>query len=581
MIKQFILILNVLGIKNRAKALKLLLILTFIIILELLNLSLIIPILTLVFTEGGSQNIPIISNLSEYINIDLNNVLSIGLIFLTIVIIKILFLLFFEYKTQKYIREILIDVYFEAYSYFLYSPWQETSKYDHAYIMRNILSDTGTFVMEGVLKFISLIKNTLILIFILIYLFLINFQVSFYLLSFLILFTTFFIIFFKKHLLELSLKTATFDRLRLKYVSESVLNLRDIKLNRNFNYFLDLFKRNEEKVTSVVILSEILKIIPRYLLEIIIVVTLVILITLLQVQNYNMINLIPILGLYSFALLRMIPIFIVYNRDVQAVRTAKFQIDEVIKNSSRYKKIYNENFILNNTNDDQKSILKDITKLKISNLSFSYSTNKKLFNNVNLELDINKTIYLEGPNGSGKSTFVDLISGLLKPSKGKIEINNYNLNLVIDDWLQNLGYVSQSNFLTNDSIKDNIIFGRKNISENEIFKTLEIVELDQLIKSLENGIDTNIGSLGNFFSGGQKQRISIARALVKNPKVIILDEATNALDQETERNFLNIIDKIKKDKLIIFIAHSEVIKNFCDVKLKIKDYKIERSDEKK
>ena len=580
MIKRFTSIFNVLGKDNKLKALKLLLILLSIIVLELLNLSLIIPILTVIFSENANLNLPFLSIFENFFNIDFNSILSIGSLFLIIIIIKIFLLLLFEYKIHSYSREILIDVYLKAYSYFLYSPWQEISKKDHAYIMRNILSDTGTFVMEGVLKCISMIKNTLFLLFIIIFLFSINFKITLSLLILLIIFTFFFIIIFKKRLLELSLKTAAFDKLRLKYISDSILNLREIKLNRNYKYYVDLFRNNENKVTNVVITNEILRVIPRYLLEIIIVVTMLIVLGILEFQNYNIVNLIPILGLYGFALLRMIPIFIVYNNDIQNIRTAKFQIDEVIKNASRYKKIYEENLKINTELHTKKFNFIDDINLKITNLYFSYPNENILFQDVNLEFKTNNTIYLEGSNGSGKSTFVDLLSGLLRPEKGKIEINGYKLETVLNEWLKNVGYVSQTNFLTNDTIKDNIIFGRYNISEKKVLEVLKIVELDKVIENLPNGINTKIGSLGNFFSGGQKQRLSVARALVKNPKVIILDEATNAFDIEGERKFLEIIDKIKKGKIIIFIAHSNSIKNFCDVRFKIDDKKIIRYEKK-
>ena len=187
----------------------------------------------------------------------------------------------------------------------------------------------------------------------------------------------------------------------------------------------------------------------------------------------------------------------------------------------------------------------------------------------------NLTIYLEGPNGSGKSTFVDLISGLLSPSRGTIKINDLNLIDVSNNWLKEVGYVSQTNFLMNNTIKENIVFGRENISEKNIIEIISIVGLDELINSLPDGIDTNVGNLGSSFSGGQKQRIAIARALVSSPSVIILDEATNALDTVTEKNFLKIINKIKKNRIIIFIAHSKLIKDFCDTKMIIKDKKIE------
>ncbi len=219
--------------------------------------------------------------------------------------------------------------------------------------------------------------------------------------------------------------------------------------------------------------------------------------------------------------------------------------------------------------------------IKITDLSFSYNNNTEIFKDINLEINKDQTVYIGGENGSGKSTLVDIISGLLNPSKGKIEFNGQNINDNKEEWIENIGYVSQTNFLINNSIKDNIVFGRKDIKEEDINSIIKKVGLETFINSLPLGLETNVGSVGRNLSGGQKQRIVIARALINDPKIIILDEATNALDKETEENFLEIIDKIKKGKIILLIAHSDSIKKFCDINILIKNKRIEFNNENK
>ena len=427
--------------------------------------------------------------------------------------------------------------------------------------MRNILSDTGTFVQSGIIKIIEVFKNSILLIFIMAYLFFVNFKSTLAILLLLILFFLIFFIFFRKKFLKLSEMTTKLQTFRYKNISESIINLRDIKLTGSADYFLRLFSQNEKEISKVIITDAVINKIPRYLLEIIMVFFVFLLLLFFKTKNFEMVELIPILGLYAFAAARMIPIFVVYNQSLQAIKTAKFQIDEVIKNAGRFSKLFNQKNSKNEIVNSEREF-KDNLDIKIINLDFSYNKNKQIFKNVNLILDKNCTVFIEGPNSSGKSTFVDLISGMLSPSKGKIEINGKNLNLVSEIWKNNIGYVSQTNFLINTSIKNNIIFGRKNISTENIENVIKIVDLNELVNSLPEGLETNVGDLGASFSGGQKQRISIARALVTDPKVIILDESTSALDIEGEKKFLDIINKIKKDKLIIFIAHSKTIKDF-------------------
>ena len=213
-------------------------------------------------------------------------------------------------------------------------------------------------------------------------------------------------------------------------------------------------------------------------------------------------------------------------------------------------------------------------KIRLINVNFSYNDNK-IFENLNLEINKDQTVYIGGENGSGKSTLMDIISGMLSPLKGRVEFNGQNIEDFKKYWPRNIGYVSQTNFLTNNTIKDNIIFGRKGVSDEDINDAIKKVELDKVIQTLPQGIETNAGNLGSGLSGGQKQRIAIARALINDPKIIILDEATNALDLETENNFLEIIDRLKKGRIVIFIAHSKLIKNFCDISYLIKNQKIE------
>ena len=468
-----------------------------------------------------------------------------------------------------------VDMTLRAYSYFLNSQWQEILRVDHAYIMRTILSDTGTFIAEGILKYIEIIKNTLFLLFILGYLLFVNLKVTIIIMAVLVAFTVILFIIFKKKQVYLSKQTAEYDKSRYKNISESILNLRDIKLTGNSVFFLNAFEKNEKKATEVAIISKLMNKIPRYLLEITLVLFGIIIAVFFESNNYDMSNHIPLLGLYAFAILKLIPIFTVYNQSIQALRISKYQIEEAIKNAERFRKIF-EQYKLKKRDETLNNIdFNQELKIKISNLDFSYDNSKTIFEDLNIELNNDNTIYLEGPNGSGKSTFVDLISGLLSPLRGTIKINNSNLTDISNNWLKSVGYVCQTNFLMNNTIKENIVFGRDNISKKNIIEIVKLVGLNELINSLSNGINTNVGNLGSSFSGGQKQRIAIARALVTNPNVIILDEATNALDKDTEKNFLEIINKIKKNRIIIFIGHSQLIKDFCDIKMIIKDKKIE------
>ena len=186
------------------------------------------------------------------------------------------------------------------------------------------------------------------------------------------------------------------------------------------------------------------------------------------------------------------------------------------------------------------------------------------------------TIGIVGLSGSGKSTLVDLINGLLKPSKGIISVDGININDTIKSWQQSLGYVGQEIFLMDDTIKANIAFGMsdKKINMNRVYKALEAAQLSSFVSELKLGINTRVGERGIQLSGGQKQRIGIARALYHNPSVLIFDEATASLDHETEKQVMNSIYNLKQDKTMIIIAHRISTLEDCDKVYEVKNGKI-------
>lgn len=185
----------------------------------------------------------------------------------------------------------------------------------------------------------------------------------------------------------------------------------------------------------------------------------------------------------------------------------------------------------------------------------------------------------KGPSGGGKSSILNLLLRLYEPESGDILLDGKPIGEYKHETFHRLvGIVGQEPNLFARSIGKNIVYGFKKDEEpdeGQIMNAAKLANAHDFIMNFQDRYKTKCGEKGVMLSGGQKQRIAIARALVLNPNVIILDEATNALDADTEKNFLEIINKIKKNRIIIFIAHSELIKNFCDTKMIIKDKKIE------
>lgn len=244
------------------------------------------------------------------------------------------------------------------------------------------------------------------------------------------------------------------------------------------------------------------------------------------------------------------------------------KIYEEIKFYKNYKVVSEEN-----------RSIKFKNKINLKNLSFGYGKNIKIIKNLNLTINKGEILGLVGPSGSGKSTIVNILIGLLKPNKGNILVDNLKLNSKkkIEVWQKSIGYIPQNFFMLDDSIRSNIVF-QPNCSskkfDNQIYECLQKAQISDFVKNLPRKLDTVIGERGSKISVGQAQRLSIARALYKKPDILILDEATSALDSKNEKNFLNLISKLKKEITIIIISHKPNTLKFCDNIYKLHKYKL-------
>lgn len=232
------------------------------------------------------------------------------------------------------------------------------------------------------------------------------------------------------------------------------------------------------------------------------------------------------------------------------------RVDKILKAENPIKEIASPK-VLNNLND----------KIELKNISFSYDGTRQVLKNINLTIPKGKTIALVGQSGSGKSTLVDLLPRYHDIQEGEIRIDGINIKEVRIANLRSLiGNVNQEAILFNDSFFNNIAFGVENATMEQVIAAAKIANAHDFIMETEKGYDTNIGDRGGKLSGGQRQRISIARAILKNPPILILDEATSALDTESERLVQEALERLMKTRTTIAIAHRlSTIKNADEI----------------
>lgn len=213
-------------------------------------------------------------------------------------------------------------------------------------------------------------------------------------------------------------------------------------------------------------------------------------------------------------------------------------------------------------------------ELSLENVTFRYNPESDyLFKNLNLKIKKGSSIAIIGQSGAGKSTLVDILLGLLVPEEGQVCLDGVNITQIPETWAKTVGYIPQSVFLTDSSIKVNIAFGvdEKEIDEERVMAVIRQAELEDFVNSLPEGINTFVGDRGVRLSGGQRQRIAIARALYHNPQVMVLDEATSALDNETETAIMDAINSLQGQVTLIIVAHRLSTVKKCDIIYEVSD----------
>ena len=389
-----------------------------------------------------------------------------------------------------------------------------------------------------------------------------------------ILFTVLSLIFYqitKTRLKSWGIKREEYDKQLSKISLESLSGIKDVKLLSRENNFLKSFEKttlNKIKISSY---HETISQLPRFFLELVSVIGLVFFIVFMIYSGQNKLIMLSTLGVFVAASFRMIPSV---NRGIGGLQSMKFY-------KSSVDVIYQELKSLNSfkSNSDDNYDIPYEKEIRLENLDFSYKTNSsKILNQISLNISKGQTIGIIGKSGSGKSTIVDIINGLFNPVSGQIIIDGINIKGKERAWQENIGYVGQEIFLLDDTIMKNIGFALPNhmINKKRIKDVLKIARLEEFIDKL----NTIVGERGIQLSGGQRQRIGIARALYNDPDILIFDEATASLDTKTEKEVMNSIYSLKRDKTIIIVAHRMSTLSSCDLIYEIIDGQINQKEKK-
>ncbi len=348
------------------------------------------------------------------------------------------------------------------------------------------------------------------------------------------------------------------EKMRLQYLREGLGAAKDVKLLGREKNFIDQYHVSNLGKTEISRKVVTLASLPRLLLELLGVTGIIAIVLLMVAQNRPMESLVPALGLFAVAAFRLMPSA---NRLLNAAQSVRFS-------SPAFNNLYKEFCLLEEAKSwEESSSLPFKKALVLEGVGFRYpSTEALVLNEISLVIKQGESAGFIGSTGAGKSTLVDIVLGLLVPVSGVVRVDGVDIQTSLRGWQDKVGYVPQSIFLTDDTIRRNIAFGLSSdkIDEAAVWSSLRAAQLEQFVNDLPEGLDTQIGECGIRLSGGQRQRIGIARALYHNPSVLVLDEATSSLDTATEKDFIEAVCALKGEKTLIIVAHRLSTVEHCD-----------------
>ncbi len=537
------------------------------VLFESVGLGLIIPLVAVIMDPKASgQNIFIrgIKNITGEISGQQLVFVVLGC-FVFFYIVKTIFLSFMVWRQSEFTQELSRNVSTRLYKGYLFQPYSFFLDKNSGVLMKNVISEISVFtgfvqafmflqteisVLVGIvatLLYLQPLGAVIVFIFV--------GSVSYLLFSF-----------SKRKVTLWGKQRQQYDALRSKNLSQGLTGISELKLFHKENFFLKKYDQFNKFFYASQRKVQFIQQVQRFYLELVLIISIVLIALTVILQGKSVGSILPSLSLFLFAALRLLPSANRVITNLQTMRFTKPGVDLV----------YGEFKIFQSENQQQTTAHAKINKIhsliRIRDLDYTYpSATKKALDSISMDVEIGSVVGIIGQSGSGKTTLVNVLTGLLHASSGKILIDDHDVTDSIYELQKFIGYVPQHIFLIDDTLKRNIAFGiaDEEIDEARLLSVMEAAQLNGVVDQLPEGINSIVGERGIKLSGGQRQRIGIARALYNQPEILILDEGTSALDTETENDIMESVAHLKGKLTIILVAHRYSTLHFCDIVYKM------------
>lgn len=453
----------------------------------------------------------------------------------------------FSYRTRMNLATRLLTTYMsEPYTFHL--------KKNIAELQRSLQYDTNQF-MFLVNAALQLLAEIAVIMCLGIYLFKTSHSITVVIMLLLIICIGIFFMISKKVSRKLGKQNEEYNAQLYQWINQSLGGIKEVKVLNRESFFVDSYKKIYGRLIRGAKNNELLAAIPKYIIETVCMIGMLIAIIIkIYFGRRDFESFVIQLSAFAVAAFRLLPSVGKLNAYINSIMYSMPALDMIYSDLKEIEGFKGNEMV--DIKSADKWHLKE--KIEIQNITYNYpDSDKNILENVSLTIKKGETIALIGSSGAGKTTLADIILGLLAPGSGQILVDGKNISDNMDKWHHMLGYIPQTIYLSDDTIRNNIAFGirEEDIDDEAINAAIKKAQLYEFVQTLDEGINTFVGDRGVRLSGGQRQRIGIARALYYDPEVLILDEATSALDNETEQAVMEAIESLKGVKTMVIIAH--------------------------
>ena len=549
-------------------------------LLETLGVSAMIPVVQALLAPdelmGYIDRIPVVKNLCDALSIKTVKQVTMALLYgmMAIYVIKNLYILLLTYMQNTFITKNRNRMISRVMAEFLNRPYEKYLGADIPTVFRITDSDIPqTFSL--ILAMLQLASEAVVSCLIFVVLLLNDPGMTLFIIAVFGLLTLFIVKVFKPRLNRIGARNQAIQSRIAKWRIQATYGLKDVKvLNREEFYVRNYYETGKvgaEVARNYAVLNNM----PRLLIETVFIVGVLGFLVVYINGGGDITAMVTTISAFAIAAVRVLPSVNRINTYITEIAYTQPSLDFVYDNLQEGMKT--DAMLAERKAYSQVEKLKLDHQIELSHISFHYpDSDKNIFEDAHVIVPKGKSVGIIGTSGAGKSTIVDILLGLLHAQTGTITCDGVDIFKNYESWLAQIGYIPQSIYLIDESIRDNIAFGidADKIDEKRIWEVLEEAQLKEFVEELPEGLDTTIGDRGVRLSGGQRQRIGIARALYNDPEILVFDEATSALDNDTEAAVMEAVNSFHGRKTMIIIAHRLNTIEKCDMIYKVENMKL-------